>query len=114
MKKLAIIAGSVFVVVALVTVYYYSAWSAARAAALADAASDSRVFVTDPARPFAGGVPASELRVQTGSGWFQPSNRLAFPFRVFDSSTQRSIDLAVDVELTPRGWQVVRVGNLDG
>jgi hypothetical protein len=114
MKKLAIITGTALILAAAVSVYYYSAWSTARMAALAKASGAAPVLVADPAQSLSVAVSDDQLRVRTGSGWFQPSDNLAFPFVVTDSSTHRSVYLAVDVRLTTRGWQVVRVGKLDG
>jgi hypothetical protein len=114
MKKLAIIATTVLVLAAAVGAYYYSAWSTARAAALAKASGAAPALVDDPAQSLSIAVSHDQLRVRTGSGWFQPSDNLAFPFAVTDSSTHRSVYLAVDVKLTARGWRVVRVGKING
>jgi len=107
----------VLLAVALGTAYYWTAWTAARAAAISVVlGEDTDLGPSDPSwgQPL-GHVARNDVVVQTEAGWLEPSTHqtLYFVLKNVRTPGAPSVELGVDLQLTARGWEVIGYGTHD-
>jgi hypothetical protein len=111
----------VWVVLALMSVlfaggywYYHGAWSTARDQAVALAAGDSDVPLTDNVWALGRDLPHERLTVLTEPGWRDLSGVLSIGFTISDPSSDRTVGMRITVEFDWDGWTVIGYGDIGG